>query len=114
MSQLGTEMVVATAAQVSPNVAEENVADLKPLMALPPPASFEWVVKKTLELSCRMGVSFEGIGYKVEELFREIERRWLRLSRSRTRNLEGKKGTCILKNLSSSINYDGLVDFKRK
>lgn len=36
-------------------------------------AAFPPAVKKVMELSHRMGVNLEGIQYKVENLFKEIE-----------------------------------------
>lgn len=83
----------------------------EPCLMLPPlPTPSDWVIRKVLELSKKMGVSFTSIEYQVEELFKEIERRYQVFSKrsdwvspGETRNRKVRE----LNGLLSSVNYDG-------
>lgn len=85
------------------------------LLMLPPPSSSSWVLRQVKDISKRLGISFEGMEEKVEDLFREIERRRA-ISSTRSRSITRqtlRRGCRELKNLYSAINYESSVG-KRK
>lgn len=86
-----------------------------PLQVLPPVLASEWIVHRVVDLSKRMGVKFNGIEYKVVELFHKIGCR-SGLNRSRRtvtpRSCSQAKKSRELKSLASSINYEWPVESK--
>lgn len=60
---------------VSSEVVMEEISFKEPLYMLPPPSASNWVLKQVNDIKRRMGISFDGLEEKIEELFREIERR---------------------------------------
>ncbi|GMP85128.1 hypothetical protein CsSME_00038410 [Camellia sinensis var. sinensis] len=68
----------------------------------------EWVLERISEVSCLLGVSFEGHEAEAMRLFSAIEasRRPGSSGSGKTSSVAGRKGARELKNLRCSINYD--------
>lgn len=87
-----------------------------PLQYIPPPLAFDWVVRKAFDLKRWRKVSFVGIEYKVEDLFREIKRRRGGLNNNcrvvTSRTISKEKKLRELRCLSSTINCEGSASAK--
>lgn len=91
---------------VSSDVVSDEVYYEDPLCILLPPPSSRWVFKQVQIIRKKMGISFDGIEEKVEDLFREIERR--RESRM-IKNINKNLARCTLRKGCREIKIFGFV-----
>lgn len=61
--------------ELSELVELDQVTDVETILMLPPPSSFNRVLKKMAKVKWRLGYSFKGMEQQVEDLFWEVERR---------------------------------------
>lgn len=87
----------------------EEILYEEPLYMLPSPVSSSWVLRQVNEIRKRMGISFEGMEEKTEELFLGIEC-WREATAMKGRGLTRRmlrNGCHEIKNLVLDINYEG-------
>lgn len=93
------------------------LAEETPLQCVPPPLPSEWVVCKVAEMKRKMWVSFVGMRFQVEDLFREIEcrRSYNHKKCDLKPRMDGRESKSReLQHFASSINFEGSASVKNK